>query len=124
MEVDSVHSTLEKKFKAPIFTPMDYVSRMRQCRPSQPYVVHYLDLNFSKNYEEVPGNFTTIRPGRRFGDATVNDIRGILYVNGEVQYKVRHSYEWEALPQRTINSREPVAPARLYNSPINNDVTK
>lgn len=58
MEVDSVHSTLEKKCKAPIFSPTDFVSRMRECRPSQPYIINYLDYNFSKNYEEEPGIFS------------------------------------------------------------------
>lgn len=44
MEVDSVHSTLERAFNPPIYTPMDYVSRMRQARTSQPYIVNYLEF--------------------------------------------------------------------------------
>ncbi|KAJ8968025.1 hypothetical protein NQ314_002516 [Rhamnusium bicolor] len=40
MEVD-LHSSLEHYFKAPIFTPAEYVSRMRQARFKQPYVVNH-----------------------------------------------------------------------------------
>ncbi|KAL5237223.1 hypothetical protein ACI65C_004633 [Semiaphis heraclei] len=37
MEADSVHSTLEKIFKPPIYSPSDYIARMRLARPKQPY---------------------------------------------------------------------------------------
>ena len=33
MEVDSVHSTLERMFNPPIYSPSDYLSRMRQTWP-------------------------------------------------------------------------------------------
>jgi hypothetical protein len=124
MEVDSVHSSLEKQFKAPIFTPSDYISRMSQARPSQPYIVHHLDFTFFQNYEGVPGGFTSIRPGKKTGDPTVTDIRGLLYVNGDVKYKLRHSDNWTTLPQRRINILETREPARLYSSPQKIDPTK
>ncbi|CAK1553315.1 unnamed protein product [Leptosia nina] len=94
MEVDSVHSTLEKKFRGPIYSPSDYVSRMQQARPSQPCRVHHLDYTFFLNYDAVPGGYSSIRPGRKTGDATVTDVRELLYVDGEVKYKLRHSAGW------------------------------
>ncbi|KAF0719454.1 Uncharacterized protein FWK35_00022951 [Aphis craccivora] len=36
MEVDSVHSTLEHYFKPPLYSPSDYITRMRMARPNQP----------------------------------------------------------------------------------------
>lgn len=100
MEVDSVHSTLERAFNPPIYTPMDYVSRMRQARTSQPYIVNYLEFSFFKDYEHVPGNFKSIRPGKDTGEATVNSIRALLYKQNEVKFKTRHSEDWSILTQK------------------------
>lgn len=124
MEVDSVHSTLEKKFKSPIYTPTDYISRMLQARPSQPYIVHYLEYTFFKNYEDCPGGFSSIRPGRKTGDATVTDIRGLLYFSGEVKYKLRHIDDWANLPQRRASATYTRDPIQLYENPIKIDSTK
>lgn len=114
MEVDSVHSTLEMKFKPPIYTPMDYITRMRQARPSQPYEVNHLDHTFFKDYENVPGNFTSIRPGKLSGEATVNNIRAMLYKDNKVQFKLRHSEEWKNLPQKRDPKKQPHEIGPLY----------
>ncbi|KAH9632624.1 hypothetical protein HF086_004742 [Spodoptera exigua] len=126
MEVYSVHSTLEKKFKGPIYSPSDYISRMREARPSQPYIVHHLDYTFFLNYEDVPGGFSSIRPQirRKTGDPTVTDIRGLLYFNGNVQYKLRHTEEWITLPQRRTTTASTREPMRLYDGPLKIDSTK
>lgn len=124
MEVDSVHSTLEKKFKGPIYSPSDYISRMRDARPSQPYIVHHIKYTFFLNYEDVPGGFSSIRPGRKTGDATVTDIRGLLYFNGDVKYKLRHTDEWTNLPQRRTNTAPIREPISLYDCPLKIDSTK
>lgn len=100
MEVDSVHSTLENVFNPPICAPSDYISRMSCARPSQPYKINLLDYKFFKDYEHVPGNFKTIRPGMKTGDPAVCDIRALLYKNNNVMYKLRHTDEWKSLPQK------------------------
>lgn len=48
MEADSVHSTLEKIFKPPIYSPSDYIARMRLARPKQPYILKYKIIIFLK----------------------------------------------------------------------------
>lgn len=72
---------------------------MRQARPSQPCQVHHLDSSFFRNYESLQG-FNSKRPGQKAGDATVTDIRGLLYDNGMVKYKLL-----SVLPQRRAGTR-------------------
>lgn len=57
MEVDSVHSTIEQYIKAPIYAPSDYVTRMQQARPRNPYVVKSIHYDFFLNYEALESNF-------------------------------------------------------------------
>lgn len=125
MEVDSVHSTLENLFTARIYSPLDYVSRVRQARPTHPYTVNYLEYTFFKDYEHVPGNFTSIRPGERAGDAKVNNIRGLLFKDNEVYFKLRHTDNWELMSQkkrtRVLKINEP---RNLYESPLKIDESK
>lgn len=104
MEADSVHSTLENLFIPPIYSPGDYVSRMRAARSKHPYTVFQVDHTFFKDYENNSNNFTSIRPGRKVGDPTVTDIRALQYLpTGKVQYKLRHVDDWADLPQRRPN---------------------
>lgn len=121
MEVDSVHSTLEKKFRPPIYAPIDYVNKMKEARPSHPYKVIYLDYTFFKDYEKVC-NYDSIRPGKRAGDPTVNDIRALQYKDGEIYYKLRQPDEWKKLPQRVRTNNNILA--SLYTEPRKIDGTK
>lgn len=117
MEVDSVHSILERLFKPPIYTPNDYISRMHQARPQQPFIIHHLDYTFFSNFQDLPNNFQSIRPGKKAGDPVVTDIRGLLYKNGTVSYKLRHTDNWTVLPQRRkkFNTESPI---KLYDAPL------
>jgi hypothetical protein len=83
MQVDSVHSTLEKKFRPPIYTPSDYITRMREARPKQPFHVHHVEYTFFKNFESDVC-LDSIRPCKKPVDTTVNDLRALLYKNGSV----------------------------------------
>lgn len=123
MQVDSVHSTLEKKFRPPIYTPSDYISRMREARPKQPYNVQHVDYTFFKNYEDDVC-LDSIRPGKKAGDPTVNDIRALLYKNGSIFYKLRHPDEWKLLPQRLRSYNPTLNAAQLYNEPRKIDKNK
>lgn len=119
----SVHSTLEKKFRPPIYTPSDYISRMREARPKQPYLVHHVDYNFFKNYEDDVC-LDSIRPGKNAGDPTVNGIRALLYKDGSIFYKLRHPDEWKMLPQRLRIYNPTFVVTQLYNEPRKIDKTK
>lgn len=105
MEVDRVRSTLENIFKPPIFTPADYAERVKQARPSQPYFVKCR-------------NFTSIRPGKLSGDPTVRFVRGLLFNANEVKYKIRHTDNWETLPQKIDIQKEITEIKSLYKSPL------
>lgn len=109
MEVDSVHSTLEKLCTPPLYSPGDYINRMGKARSTQPYTINHLEYRFFKNYEAVPSNYNSIRPGKKAGDPTVTDIRVLLYKNGDTMYKLRHTENWTLLPQRRKSD--------LYESP-------
>ena len=100
MEADSVHSTLEYMFVAPIFAPSDYLTRMELARPRQPYKVKVLEFSFFKDFESE-GNFKSIRPGNRVGDPTVNDIRAMRYTTNGTEFKLRHVDELAATSPKT-----------------------
>lgn len=96
---------------------------MREARPKQPYHVHHVDYNFFKNYENdvcLP----SIRPGKKAGDPTVNDIRALLYKNGSIFYKLRQPDEWKILPQRLRAYNSTFVVTQLYNEPRKIDKTK
>lgn len=128
MEVDSVHSSLEHHFKPPIFVPSDYIDRMRQARKKQPFIIHHLDYSFFKNYENIPNNFISIRPGRGVGDPTVADIRALLYEKGQVFFKIRHSQEYSSLPCRKPNTAKTkgtiIQVQKLYTEPLKIEKSK
>lgn len=103
MQVDSVHSTLERLFTPPIFGPTDYYSRMRIARSSQPYKVNILDNSFFKNYEQSC-SFSTIRPGKKKGDPVVTDIHQLLYnPDGTIMYTLDYSDDWKQIPHRLMS---------------------
>jgi hypothetical protein len=102
MEVDSMHSCIEKKvrnFKVNISA--DYVTLCQVARTHpRPYNVEYLTHQFFKKIDNVKF-YNSIRPGRTVGDATVTDIKAIKYTeNGEIFYKLRHTGNWDRLNQR------------------------
>lgn len=119
-EADSVHSTLESNFNPPIFSPQDYVARMRQVRSSQPYNVRVVDYTFFQNFENQVSNLNSLRPGRKVGDPCVMNIRKLLYKpNGEIQYKVDIEDNYRPLPQRRKVKNTPFKGlSNLYNGPI------
>lgn len=63
MEADNVHSTLEHYFKAPIYSPGDYISRMRLARSKQLYKIHNLAFSFFKNCDAVC-SLSSLCPGK------------------------------------------------------------
>ena len=120
MEVDSVHATLENIWsKQDIYSPTDYLCYMRQARPKQPYEVKSVDYTFFRDYEHLTSNFASIRPGKCAGAPVVTDIRGLQYKpNGDVNYRLRHSDEWKALPCRRPAAKLPAKAKMLYSQPL------
>ena len=91
MEVDSVHSVIERKLRNKlIYSPQNYVDIMKACRPSRPYLVCYLTYDFFKDFTYL-NYYQSIRPGSKAGDPTVTDLRVLRYLpDGTIGYKLHH----------------------------------
>ncbi|XP_072378606.1 uncharacterized protein [Diabrotica undecimpunctata] len=102
MEVDSMHSTIERQLKNKIINiPAEYISIVKHARKlPAPYVVKYLEHTYFKKFEKIQF-FKSIRPGRSKGDPKVTDIRALRYEsNGSILYKTFYKDKWQPLPQR------------------------
>ncbi|KAM3602808.1 uncharacterized protein V6R79_011236 [Siganus canaliculatus] len=116
MECDSMHSTIERKIVADVFTPRDYVIILQtaRIRPS-PYHVKVLKHD---EFLKLNGSyFFSIRPGKKAGDPTVHDLRALQFrSDGKVHFKLSFSEAsvWEELPQRMQVSNGPMAWIRLF----------
>lgn len=97
-----MHSTIERKLVHDIFTERDYVVILQSARirPSSYKVKQMKYTDFMKMDGAYLNN---IRPGKKAGDPTVHNLRGLRYESeGQVSYKLSLSEDatWEALPQR------------------------
>ena len=123
LEADSVHSTLDGLFKnAVLYTPDDYISLMRNVRVCQPYNVKVVNHTFFKNFDALPTNFISIRPGKKAGDPVVTDIRALKYLsNGNVYFKLSLADNWAEHPckRNTATRRRILKADKLYSEPIN-----
>lgn len=104
MEVDSVHSVIERKLKnREIHLPSQYamISKEARIKPF-PYDVVIPDYTFFKDYSRKDYLvYESIRPGRVAGDRCVTDIRVLRYnTNGTIDYKLMYSDEYMRLPRR------------------------
>ena len=118
MEEDSVHSVIEHKVKkrnTVIYVPQKYVDIMREVRPAHPYVVHYVDHTFFKDYTNLD-YYSSIRPGIKVGDPVVTDLRVLHYSqNGCITYKLMFEDNRKDLPRRTRNAEvNPGDPGPLH----------
>ncbi|KAF2895104.1 hypothetical protein ILUMI_11075 [Ignelater luminosus] len=119
MKYDSVYATLEKYFIPPINAPSDYIAQMRNARLKQPYHIKVVDYTFFKNYESVPFNIHSLRPGKKAGEPVATDIRALEYRNnGEILFKLRHTDTFQFLPQKQQKRTGHVVPELLYYHPI------
>lgn len=82
MEVDSVHSVIERKLKnREIFLPSQYATITKEARSMPcPYEVITPDYTFFKDFSVKDYQiYESIRPGRGAGDNCVVDIRALRY---------------------------------------------
>ena len=116
MEVDSVHSAIERKLKKKqIYSPAGFVTVIEEARLANSYKVKYVDHKFfsdfsTKNYR------SSIRPGSRAGDPHVTDLVALKYLpDGNIEYKLDFEKDWANLEQRVQRNieRESDAPS-LY----------
>ena len=117
MEVDSVHSVIERKLKhLEIFLPSQYslVTKEARSNPS-PYEVAIVDHTFFKDYSiKSYLIYDTIHPGRGTGAKRVVDIRVLKYnPNGTIDFKLSYDEQFKQLPQRPKRV-QPVIPPQLF----------
>lgn len=105
MECDSVHSTIERRMKnRDIYSPSNYAEIIKEARQKKSqYQVKYINHQFFQDYSQIK-YYSSIRPGKRVGDSTVNDLRALKYCPaGNIQYKLDFDEDWKSLPQRNNN---------------------
>ena len=102
MECDSMHSTVERKIVADIFTPCDYylIMEIARIRPSPYHVIPFHHHDFMT----LTGSYVnSIRPGKKTGDPTVYKLRALQYTtSGNIRYKLdfASTTDWKDIPQR------------------------
>ncbi|KAK7102050.1 hypothetical protein V1264_020337 [Littorina saxatilis] len=118
MEVDSVHSAIERKLRdRQIYWPPEYVEVISSARQNAPYKVKSLDFTFFKDFSKVL-YVRSIRPGNGVGDPHVTDIRALRYSPcGTISYKLMLSDGWQVLPRRPAKVAEDVVIPNLYQQP-------
>jgi hypothetical protein len=102
MECDSMHSVIERKLNVDIYAPSDYRVIMQLARKSPaPYDVICLTHS---DFRKLSGKYyLTIRPGKKPGDKTVFNLRGLRYEKlGGLFFKTsfEDGTQWVILPQR------------------------
>lgn len=114
MEVDSVHSAIERRLKnKKIHLPSDYLRATEEARRKpEPYECIKLEFDFFFNYSKPEYHrFKTIRPGKKTSDPTVTDIKGLRYCpNGDLRVKIDISQDWQELPIRS----QVIPPIEIY----------
>ena len=120
MEVDGMHSTIERNIVADVYTPRDYVVNMQtaRIRPS-PYVV--IQIKHSDVKKMTHAYVSSIRPGNKSGDPTVFDIRGLKYdCRCSLHFKLSFSGDsvWEVIPQRVSGADQDIVWVGVFTSRI------
>ncbi|KAL4716227.1 hypothetical protein ACJJTC_004721 [Scirpophaga incertulas] len=108
MEVDSVHSVIERKLKnREIYLPSQYANITKEARSaSSPYEVILPDFTFFKDFGLKDFQvYDSIRPGRGKRDNCVVDLRVLRYnSNGTIDFKLHFADEvYTVLPRRPKN---------------------
>lgn len=107
MEVDSVHSTIERRLKnRDIYLPHDYIAVCKEARRGQPYNVRYMSYRDFKDFKNIQF-YPSIRPGRKPGEPLVTDVCSYKYSpTGEILYKINFTDNYKALLKRTTVSNK------------------
>lgn len=120
MEVDSVHATIERRLThREIYLPSDYVSATREARLKPfPYRAHDITYEFFKDFSIFDGEYySSIRPGKKVSDPTVNDVRHYEYLpSGEIKYKLNFDDELKNLPHRPKSVDKDIIYPQLYDT--------
>lgn len=118
MEVDSVHSKIEKKIKGKEFyVPFDYVRSILEAR-TKPSKFNVVVLKYTDFLDFSNGYYTSVRPGLKKGDPIVADVCAFRYFEGYIYFKLDLEENWRALPRRPKTHTAFENLPNLYKSPI------
>lgn len=122
MEVDSVHSLIERKIKNKrIHLPSDFIRLTEEARTSlSPLQVKELSYEFNRNYGlKTLLVYDSIRPGKKPGEPKVTNLRAIRYSPGKIEVKTNFDEDYKPLPQRAKRSPPSIYSfPQLFNSPL------
>lgn len=122
MEVNSMHACIERRLKnRHINIPAEYAAHCTKARQSNPYKVQYLNHTFFRNYDKV-NYLSSIRPGTRPGEPTVNDLKVLKYTpSKEIYSKLDYTDDWSLLKKRFKKKVQAIIPndslPNLYTGP-------
>lgn len=120
MEVDSVHTNIEKRLKnRNIYLPEDYITITKEARIESPYRAHYLNYSFFIDYPIAEAEIgSSIRPGNKVNYPTVNRICHLKYTTyGLIRYKLNFEDKLTLLPHHSTSKKNFIYPG-LYNSSL------
>ncbi|KAJ8865647.1 hypothetical protein PR048_033167 [Dryococelus australis] len=104
MEIDSVHSTIERKLaNREIYLSSDYLSATNEGRHKPfPHEVKNISSEFFRDYDiPLTHCYSSIRLGNKVNDPSVNDVVHYMYSpNGKILYKLNFN-ELKELPRRS-----------------------
>lgn len=137
MECDSAHAKIENQLKnRSINVPTDYVDVTKIARKTVnidgitkdcPFDVEYLNYDFFKNFADPRiSRFSSIRPGSKAHDPTVNQLRAMIYLpSGKVMYKIDFNEEYRDLPRKITPYNSSLhEPEQLHNECLKITKTK
>lgn len=104
MQVDSIHSLIERRLKnKAIHLPSDFLRITLEARTNpEPLQVKELDYSFTKKFSHKHMMaYNSFRPGKKTGDPKVTNIRLIYYSPNElIKVKLNFDGDFVDLPQR------------------------
>lgn len=70
------------------------------------------------NYSAA-STLSSIRPGNKTGDPTVNDVKCLRYSsNGQIEFKTQHTEPWQILPKRRQQTCAKLPVKQLHSSSL------
>lgn len=99
----TMHFTIERK----IYSPAGYLEAARSARTHpKPYEVEYLNHKSFQDYSKLK-YYSSIRPGFKTGDPTVNDLCALQYRPDQtIFYKLNFDSDWLPLPKRATRKSQ------------------
>ncbi|XP_054745437.1 uncharacterized protein LOC129249813 [Anastrepha obliqua] len=117
MECDLPHSLIQRTIiNKKINLPSEFVQYVKDSRKtSSPLNTHHLTHSYFRDYDSLPKRYSSIRPGKKIGDPTVNKIRVLAYDPlGIIYFKTNIKDEYTLLPHRCAKKIKPYQKIKYF----------